>query len=103
EPPTPSYVRLDSLPCSVTRGRSTTIAGALVNATSKPISNAPVVLSYRSTNNTLKPITTVITNPTGGYSTSWLGVSTLPVGSYRLIANYTGSPQNNAEGTYIPL
>src|SRR4029077_9609294 len=36
-------------------------------------------------------------------STSWLGVSTLPVGSYRLIANYTGSVQNNAEGVYIPF
>ena len=103
ENPKTSYLGLDCLPCSVPSGGSTTIAGALVNATGKPIANAPVVLSYRFTNNTLKPITTVITNSTGGYSTSWLGVSTLPVGSYRLIGNYTGSPQNNAEGMYIPF
>ncbi len=101
ENPKTSYLGLGCFPCSVPRGGSTTIAGVLVNATGKPIANAPVVLSYKFTNNTLRPITTVITNSTGGYSTSWLGVSTLPVGSYRLIANYTGSLQNNAEGVYI--
>jgi hypothetical protein len=96
-----SYLGLDCFPCSVPSGGSTTIAGALVNATGKPIVNAPVLLSYKLANNTLRPITTVITNSTGAYSTNWLGVSTLPVGSYRLIANYTGSVQNNAEGVYI--
>ncbi|HEV2120318.1 MAG TPA: carboxypeptidase-like regulatory domain-containing protein [Candidatus Bathyarchaeia archaeon] len=99
--PKASYLGLYCLPCSVPTGGSTTIAGALVNASGKPIASAPVVLSYKLTNNTLRPITTLITNSTGGYSTTWLGVSTLPVGSYRLIANYTGSLQNNAEGTYI--
>jgi len=103
ENPKSSYLGLDCFPCSVPTGGSTIIAGALVNATGKPIANAPVILSYKFTNNTLRPITTVITNSTGGYSTSWLGVSTLPVGSYRLIANYTGSLQNNAEGVYIPF
>ncbi len=101
ENPRTSYLGLDCLPCSVPRGGSTTVAGVLVNATGKPIANAPVVLSYKFTNNTLRPITTVITNSTGGYSSNWLGVSTLPVGDYRLIANYTGSAQNNAEGVYI--
>jgi 5-hydroxyisourate hydrolase-like protein (transthyretin family) len=103
ENPKTSYLGLYCLPCTVPSGGSTTIAGLLVNATGKPIANAPVILSYRFTNNTVRPITTVITNSTGGYSTSWLGMSTLPVGSYRLIANYTGSLQNNAEGTYIPF
>jgi 5-hydroxyisourate hydrolase-like protein (transthyretin family) len=103
ENPKTSYLGLYCLPCTVPSGGSSTIAGVLVNATGKPIANAPVILSYRFTNNTLRPITTVITNSTGGYSTSWLGVSTLPIGSYRLIANYTGSLQNNAEGTFIPF
>src|SRR3989442_14703159 len=62
ENPKTSYLGLDCLPCSVPSGGSTTIAGALVNATGKPIANAPVVLSYRFANNTLRPITTVITN-----------------------------------------
>jgi 5-hydroxyisourate hydrolase-like protein (transthyretin family) len=101
ENPKSSYLGLDCLPCSVPSGGPTTIAGALVNATGKPIANAPVVLSYRFANNTLRPITTVVTNSTGGYSTNWLGVSTLPLGSYRLIANYTGTLQNNSEGVYI--
>ncbi|HZY47884.1 MAG TPA: carboxypeptidase-like regulatory domain-containing protein, partial [Candidatus Bathyarchaeia archaeon] len=102
ETPKTSYLGLDCFPCSVPRGGSTTIAGALVNATGKPIANAPVLLSYKfPSNNTLRPITTVVTNSTGGYSTNWLGVSTLPLGSYLLIANYTGSLQNNAEGVYI--
>jgi 5-hydroxyisourate hydrolase-like protein (transthyretin family) len=100
ENPKTSYLGLGCFPCSVPNGGSTIIAGALVNATGKPIANAPVVLSYKFTNNTVRPITTVITNSTGGYSTNWLGVSTLPAGSYRLIANYTGTLQNNAEGAY---
>ena len=103
ENPKTSYLGVDCFPCSVPNGGSTIISGALVNATGKPITSALVILSYRFANNTLRPITTVITNSTGGYSTSWLGVSTLPVGSYRLIANYTGSLQNNAEGVYIPF
>jgi 5-hydroxyisourate hydrolase-like protein (transthyretin family) len=101
ENPKTSYLGLYCVPCSVPTGGSTTITGALANATGKPIAGAPVVLSYKLTNNTLRPITTVVTNSTGGYSTTWLGVSTLPVGSYRLIANYTGSVQSNAEGTYV--
>jgi len=103
ESPKTSYLGLDCVPCSVPRGGSTIIAGALVNSTGKPIANAPVILSYKFANNTLRPITTVITNSTGGFSTSWLGVSTLPLGDYQLIANYTGSLQNNAEGVWIPF
>src|SRR5713101_5905126 len=53
ENPKTSYLGLDCFLCSVPRGRSTTIAGALVNATGKPIANAPVLLSYKFANNTL--------------------------------------------------
>src|SRR3989442_12489189 len=101
ENPKTSYLGLDCFLCSVPRGGSTTIAGALVNATGKPIAKAPVLLSYKFANNTLRPIATLITNSTGGYSTNWIGVSTLPVGNYQLTANYTGSVQNNREGVYI--
>jgi hypothetical protein len=103
ENPKTSYLGLYCLPCSVTSGGSTTLTGALVDANGGPIATSPVLLSYKLSNNTVRPITTVITNATGGFSTSWLGVSTLPVGSYRLIANYTGSVTNNAEGAYIPF
>ena len=103
ENPKTSYLGLYCFPCSIGSGGSTTLAGAMVDANGSPIATSPVVLSYKFSNNTLRPITTVVTNATGGFSTSWLGVSTLPVGSYRLIANYTGSVQNNAEGAYIPF
>lgn len=101
ENPKSSYLGLDCFPCSIPKGSSSTIAGLLENATGKPIANAPIVLSYKFTNNTVRPITTVVTNATGAYSASWVGVSTLPVGSYRLVANYTGTLQNNAEGGFI--
>ena len=103
ENPKTSYLGLYCLPCSVPSGGSTTLAGALVDANGSPIGTSPVVLSYKFSNNTIRPITTVVTNATGGFSTSWLGVSTLPVGSYRLLANYTGSVNNNAEGAHIPF
>ena len=103
ENPKTSYLGLYCLPCSVPNGGSATIAGALVDANGAPIATSPVVLSYKFSNNTVRPITTVVTNTTGGFSTNWVGVSTLPVGSYRLIANYTGTVNNNAEGAYIPV
>src|SRR6266571_3175009 len=103
ENPRTSYLGLYCAPCSIPRGGSTTITGALVNATGKPLAASAVVLSYKFPNNTVRPITTVVTNATGGFSTNWLGVSTPPLGNYRLIANYTGSVQNNAEGVYLPL
>ena len=103
ENPKSSYLGLYCLPCSIPSGGSTTITGALVDATGKPLAVAPVALSYQFSNNTVRPITTVVTNSTGGFSTNWPGVSIPPKGTYRLIANYTGSVQNNAEGVYLPL
>lgn len=103
ENPRTSYLGLYCVPCSIPRGGSTTITGALVNATGKPLAASAIVLSYKFSNNTVRLITTVVTNATGGFSTNWLGVSTPPLGNYRLIANYTGSVQNNAEGVYLPF
>src|SRR6266436_2207282 len=93
EDPRTSYLGIYCQPCTIPRGTSTTISVGLFNSTGVPISGAPVSLSYRLANNTLRPIITQNTNATGGFSYSWAS-SNVPIGSYQLVANYTGLSAN---------
>ena len=104
ENPRASYIGLYCLPCAIPRGGATLISGALLNATGKPITPPPTIsLSYQFLNGTNRPLTTVTTNATGGFSYNWSSVPQLPNGRYLLVANSTGSVRYNAEGVFLPV
>src|SRR5207244_11720334 len=84
--------------------RATLISGASLHATAIPITPPPTIsLSYRFLNGTNRPLTTVTTNATGGFSYNWSSVPQLPNGRYLLVANSTGSVRYNAEGVFLPV
>jgi len=102
ENPRTSYLGIYCQPCTIPRGTSTTISVGLFNSTGRPISGTPVSLSYRLANNTLRPIITQNTNSSGGFSYSW-ATSTVPIGSYQLVANYTGSANYDPSIQSVPI
>ena len=102
ENPRTSYLGIYCQPCTIPRGTSATISLGLFNSTGSPISGAPVSFSYRLANNTLRPIITQNTNSSGGFSYNW-AASTVPIGSYSLVANYSGSAKYDSSIQSVPI